>query len=126
MLFRSLMERATTISDLIQIQGQLSGVQQQIEQIQGRLQLLKDQTDFSTIEARLFEPGVSRPVPRGALARAWAEAIEGFKSVVAGVIVALGWLAPLAILGLIGFFVWKFIRRPKVVPAPPVEGAESG
>lgn len=111
------MDRATSVSDLIQIQGQLSGVQQQIEQIQGRLQYLKDQTSFSTITIRLFEPGVARPVPRGALGRAWAQAVDGFKSVIAGVIVLLGWLAPLVILAGLGFLVFKLVRRSKATPA---------
>jgi hypothetical protein len=112
-----LMERAASISDLIQIQGQLSNVQQQIEQIQGRLQFLRDQTSFSTITVRLFEPGVARPVPRGALGRAWVQALDGFKSVIAGIIVLLGWLAPLVILAGLGYLIFKLVRRPKATPA---------
>lgn len=107
-----LMERATTISDLIQIQGQLSQVQLQIEEIQGRLNFLKDQTSYSTITVRVFEPGLASGT--GRLGRAWSEAIEGFKSVIAGLVVFLGWMAPLVLLGLVGVVGWRiFRRRPK-------------
>jgi hypothetical protein len=112
-----LMDRAANVSELIQIQEGLSGVQRQIEEIQGRLEYLKDQTSFSTITVRLFEPGVARPVPRGALGRAWAQAVDGFKSVIGGVIVLLGWLAPLGILAGLGFLIFKLVRRPKATPA---------
>lgn len=111
-----LMERATTIADLIQIQSQLSQVQLQIEEIQGRLNFLKDQTAYSTITVRIFEPGVS--TARGRLGKAWAEAIEGFKSVIAGLVVFVGWMAPLVLLGLIVVIAWRLLRRRPKAATP--------
>lgn len=112
-----LMEKATTIADLIQIQQQLSDVQLQIEQIQGRLQFLKDQTDFSTVTAEIFEPGAGPAPARGTLALAWEKALDSFRSVVSGLIVAMGWIAPLALLGLAGVIGWRIFRKPKPVSA---------
>lgn len=106
-----LLEQAKSISDMIQVQSQLSNLQITIEQIQGQLNFLKDQTSLSTITVRLFEPGapaVGRPVP---LARAWKQAVQGFQSVVGAAVVALGWLTPLVLAALIGLGVSRWIRR---------------
>lgn len=105
-----LMDQAKTISDLIQIQQQLSQVQLQIEELTGRLEFLKNQTAFSTVSVRIFEPGVGPGKSKGALGKAWQEALDGFKSVVAGLIVALGWIAPIGLLALVLLGLWRVIR----------------
>ncbi|CAN5899187.1 hypothetical protein BH23ACT12_BH23ACT12_15020 [soil metagenome] len=120
--FLRLMDEARGISDMIQVQSQLSGVQLRIEEIQGQLNYLRDQTALSTISVRVYEPGApvsGNPQP---LANAWDSAIDGFQSVIGGLVVALGWLAPFGLIALAGLFVLKLRNRPKVAPAaePPV------
>lgn len=111
--FLRLMDQAKTISDMIQIQQQLSSVQLQIEEVQGRLNLLKDQTSFSTITARIFEEGASITPPKG-LGKAWREALDGFKTVIGGLVVASGWVAPFALMAVAGYVIWRISRsRPK-------------
>lgn len=112
-----LMDQAKSISDMIQIQSQLSAVQLRIEEIQGQLQFLQDQTSFSTITARIFEPGA--PIggrPKG-LAKAWQDAREGFESVIGGTVVAAGWIAPFGLIALAGFVGYRLVRRSRVRPA---------
>jgi hypothetical protein len=121
--YLKLLDKATTISDSIQIQGQLSQVQLQLEQIQGRLNYLNSQTSFSTVIVRMFEPGVERATPRGLLAKAWANGVRGFQSVIAGIIVLLMWLAPLVILALLGVLLWRVLRRR---PSEPKATGQSG
>ncbi|MBW3589192.1 MAG: DUF4349 domain-containing protein [Actinobacteria bacterium] len=117
-----LIDRATEISDMIQIQQQLSQIQLQIESIQGRLKFLEDQTSFSTINVRIFEPDAGPPPARGALLDALVRAWEGFQNVVAGVIVGLGWVAPFALVALVGYAVWRFFRRDKTTAVPESSG----
>lgn len=119
-----LMDEAEGISDMIQIQSQLSAVQLKIESIQGELNFLKDQTDFSTITVRVYEPGAPTGAPKG-LARAWEGAVDGFQQVVGGLVVAVGWLAPFVLLGLAGLFVLKVRSRSRVAPAPEAPPASS-
>lgn len=119
--FLRMMDQAKSISDMIQVQGQLSGVQLRIEEIQGQLNYFRDQTALSTISVRVYEPGAplsGKPQP---LTKAWDSAIDGFQSVIGGLVVALGWLAPFALIGLAGLFVLKLRNRPKVAPVaePP-------
>ncbi len=119
--FLRMMDQAKNISDMIQVQSQLSGVQLRIEEIQGQLNYLKDQTALSTVSVRIYEPGaplVGNPQP---LAEAWARAAAGFQSVIGGLVVALGWLAPFALIAVAGLFVLKLRNQPKAAPVvePP-------
>jgi hypothetical protein len=117
-----LMGEAKTVSDMIQVQSQLSNVQLRIEEIQGRLQYLKDQTSFSTISVNIYEPGAALLGEPKPLAKAWAEAVDAFQSVISGAVIGLGWIAPLAVAGLIGLGVYRISRRrgKRVAPEPSV------
>lgn len=118
-----LMDQTETISDMIQVQSHLSGVQLRIESIQGQLNYLNDQTSFSSISVRLYEPGAEEAgLPKG-LAKAWEEAIRGFQSVIGGLVVALGWLAPFVLIGLVALAVYRLRSRPE---KPAEAGPESG
>lgn len=119
--FLRMMDQAKSISDMIQVQSQLSGVQLRIEEIQGQLNFLKDQTALSTISLRVYEPGAPASGNPQPLTKAWDGAVDGFQSVIGGLVVAIGWLAPFALIGLAGLFVLKLRNRPKVTPAaePP-------
>ena len=119
--FLRLMDEAEGISDMIQVQSQLSGVQLRIEEIQGQLNYYRDQTILSTISVRIYEPGAPLGGEPQPLAQAVERAVDGFQSVIGGLVVAIGWLAPFALIGLAGLFVLKLRNRPKVAPAaePP-------
>lgn len=110
--FLRLLDQSKTIADLVQVQQQLGNIQLQIEQLQGQLQFLKDQTDFSTITARIYEPG-AKPGPIKGLGKAWRQAVDAAQSVLAGVVVAAGYVVPLALLAIIAVFAYRGIRRSR-------------
>lgn len=114
-----LMDQAKTVEEMIRIQEGLASVQLRIEELEGQLQYLRDHTSLSTISARIFEPGAGAEKPKTGLARAWREAVEAFQRVVGGLIVALGWLAPFALLGLAGFAGWRISRAKPAAQTPP-------
>jgi hypothetical protein len=111
------MNEAKSVSELIQVRQQLSQVQLLIEELTGRIEFLKNQTSFATVNARIFEAGLEPAKPKKGLAKAWQEALDGFKSVVGGAIVVAGWVAPFAILGLVAAGAWRVIRNRSVKPA---------
>jgi len=111
--FLKLLDQSKTIADLVQVQQQLGNIQLQIEQLQGQLQFLKDQTDFSTITARIYEPGSNKPGPVKGLGRAWRQAVDAAQAVLAGVIVAAGYVVPLALLAAIVVFGYRGILRAR-------------
>lgn len=110
--FLRLLDRAEGIGELVQVQGQLSEIQLQMEQIQGQLKYLEDQTSFSTVSVRIFEPGGLLTKPEGGLAKAGERSVDGFQSVVGGMVVSFGWLAPFALVGLIVLMVRRKSLRP--------------
>ena len=60
MVLRRLMNEAQTVSDTIAVENQLASVQGQIDEIQGRLRYLADQTALSTITVEMRERGQIR------------------------------------------------------------------
>jgi hypothetical protein len=122
---RTLMSKATTIGDTIQVQGQLTQVRQQIEQYAGEKARLNDAADLATIHLSLAEVGAlapspgPKPAPANALARSVRLAVHGAAVVTGGTLIVLGWLLPLALLGLLGWGAWRLTlgRRPHLDPA---------
>jgi len=98
-----LFEEAATVADTIRIQNELSGIQLQIEEIEGRLRYLRDQTSLSTISVTLAEEGVAAP---GAFDRALERAVDGFLSVLAALVVGLGYVLPFAAIGVVGLLLY--------------------
>jgi hypothetical protein len=108
----NLMSKATTIVDSIRVQGQLQEVQANIEQIEGQLRLLSDQTAMSTISLSMAEAGPVPPPPaKSTLAGAWHQALHGFVAVLAAVFVGLGYLIPLGVIALLIAFGWRLVTR---------------
>ncbi len=107
-----LMSKATTVVDSIRVQNQLQQVQQNIEELQGELRLLSDQTAMGTITLSMTEQGlVSPPITRSTLTKAWHDALHGFVIVFAAVLVGLGYLIPLSLVVLAGLLGWLGVRR---------------
>jgi uncharacterized protein DUF4349 len=100
-----LFDDATSVADTIRIQGELSRVQLDIEQIEGRLRYLRDQTDLGTISVSLSEEGVSAP---GRFGNAFDRAWDGILAVLAGIVIFLGYALPILAVGLP---LWFLIRR---------------
>lgn len=105
-----LMEKAATVSDSIRVQRELGNVQLEIEQLRGRLNFLKDQTQYSTITLGMSEAGAAKPEPAGAIEKAWKNAKDTFAAVVTAVIVGAGFVLPIAFLALIALLAVRFLR----------------
>lgn len=108
-----LMDEATTISETIRVQNELSGVQVQIEQLTGRLRFLEDRTSLGTITVGITESGAPTPNAPNALERAWEQALDVALSILSGLIVGLGALIPIGLLAGVALLVYRQLRpRP--------------
>jgi hypothetical protein len=105
-----LMDKANTVTDTIRVQGELQGVQLEIERLTGQLRYLEDQTSLGTLTVSLAEAGAATPRPAGALQRAWEQALENSLGVVAAVIVGAGVVIPIAFLVLIALLIIRQLR----------------
>jgi hypothetical protein len=103
-----LFDEAVSVADTIRVQRELSGVQLQIEEIEGRLRYLRDQTSLSTITLTVVEEGADEP---GFFGKAWDTAWRGFLGVIAALVVVLGYALPVAALALLGFFGYRWVRE---------------
>ncbi|MGZ5302192.1 MAG: DUF4349 domain-containing protein [Actinomycetota bacterium] len=115
-VLRNLMARATTIQETITVQNRLSGVELQVEQIQGQLNFIDDQVAEATVRVELHEKDAAQipetdSVENPSLGSAWDRSIQGFLNVVAAVVIGLGYLIPLGILGLGAWLLTLAVRR---------------
>lgn len=118
--FEQILARATTIGDILSVENQINDLQTQVEQLQGQLNVLDDQTSYSTLTVNVSEqakPGVvPHPAkPAGGLAGAWDHARGSFVHGVEAVIAASGGVAVfLLFTGLVlgaGWYGWRRVGR---------------
>ena len=115
---------AKNVPDILAVRDRLNAVQAEIEQLQGRQQVLDDQTSLATLTVALQEPGATKPLtePRPArqsgLGRAWHRAVHGFtggiEAIVAGSGKVLLVLLCVGVLWLFGLPLWRRLRRSLV------------
>lgn len=90
--YREILKQAKDVSDILSIEAQLNHVRSDIESMEGRLQYLKNQVDFSTLTLSFYEP-------------VGAESALGAKTITA---FANGWnMLVLFVIGLVN--VWPFM-----------------
>lgn len=118
-----LYDRAADVQDALAIQRELTGVRGEIEQVQGRLQYLKQSSDSAQISLSI-RPVASPPKPPPAwdpgliVARAWSASLTVLQTLAAAVLSTLvfgWWLIPPLIAGTF----WFRRRRPGFVPTAP-------
>ena len=113
--YQEILAKAQTIPDVLQVSGRLDSVRADVEQNQGRLNLLNDQTDLATFDISLSSPANTAksrlPSPVQAL-HAALEVSQALAQLAAGALVAVGviflWLIPLA---LVVVLAWRLVGR---------------
>jgi hypothetical protein len=118
-----LYDEATTIEQSLRVQNALDETQLRIEQTQGELNVIENQTSQSTIRIELTEEGAPDPqtqdVRNPSVGNAWDRAIAGFFGVISAVVIGAGYMVPIAILALLVFLVVMLVRRRRAAsPAP--------
>lgn len=108
----SLMQQAKTVEETLRVRDVLSGVQQEIEQIKGRLNFLDEHSSYSTLTVSLFESGVVVSGGQGwGFVEALKQAARALVRTVNELIVFLGGALPvLVLLALIGWVVYVIVR----------------
>jgi hypothetical protein len=115
----TILAEANGIGEILAVQNRVDDVQLEIEEIQGRLRYLDDQVDESTLRVDMREKrdeeqqklqevdGIDLP----SLGRAFELAVQGTLNVLATIIVGIGYLLPLALIGLAIWGVVTLVRR---------------
>ncbi len=108
-----LLSRTSRISEVLEIRSRLDTVRQEIESLKAQSKYYEDQVDYATINATIFEEGAEPDDDPGdgILGDAWETALRIGLTIVAGTVVVLGGLIPLAALGFAVWFVVRMLRR---------------
>ncbi|MCI0582691.1 MAG: DUF4349 domain-containing protein [Chloroflexi bacterium] len=143
---QAIMTQATKISDVLEVQAELTKVRGQIEEATGQKQHLAEQAGYSTLSVRFgVQPEAAVTVaqdkfdPGAEVDRATANLVEILQGLAtAGIWFGIVWLPILLALGLIGLAVYLVIQRrggaagaapsgagpqPPMPPMPPTEPA---
>lgn len=93
--YLQLLPSAKTTADVLAIRAPLDSVRQQIETLEGSQAYLQGQVAMSTLQATLSEPGADLPSAQtpGRFSLAWQRAKTGVAAVLAGLLIAAGYLA---------------------------------
>jgi hypothetical protein len=116
--YLDLLTRATTISDILTLEDRLNSVRGEIEQVQGRINVLDDLTDLATISIRLVLPAVVTPAEeesQGWAAEAWEKSWNASQdilivvgSIAIATVVFLPWFLVPTVIGLAA---WRIFGR---------------
>ncbi|MFN4180792.1 MAG: DUF4349 domain-containing protein [Armatimonadota bacterium] len=108
-----LLKRTGKVSDLLQVERELSERRSEIERIEGRLRYLTHQTSFSTIHITLeeFRP---RPIPATAFSipKVFGDAFRTVVLILRGILVIAIWVLVFGIIWVpLSVFAWWWTRR---------------
>jgi hypothetical protein len=130
----SFMKDAQKTEDLLKISSDLSAVQEEMEQITGRINYLKNQTSFATITMQISEDKISVPGLENEELNTWEKTkkqfMESLNSLLAAgsalIVFTAGNIPVLLVLFLICFAVWLGIKkyRNKGNSVPPADMGE--
>ncbi|MGM0368281.1 MAG: DUF4349 domain-containing protein [Actinomycetota bacterium] len=109
-----LMEQSKSVEDSIEVQRELSYVQEEIEVIKGRMNYIDDRVDFSTIEVYLSEPSTIKTSQDWGFLDALKQGVRSAVRVLNGLITGLIAISPvLVFIAIIGVIIWAIIRARK-------------
>lgn len=129
-----IMARGNTVDELLKLENELNRVRAEIEALTGRLNLLRDRVDYSTVRLTLIEPAAGaspgEPQPKTVWQQAIAAFVESAKAIrdfaAALVVFAFGF-APIGLaIGAVAMAAWPLFRRlrgpaPRLATAAPTE-----
>lgn len=121
------MEQATKSDDLLAFSQELGKVQEEIEQIKGRMRYLDQNVAYSTIELRIYQLTESKVVDDSEDTSFFAKikgafdfSIQLLLKIAQGILIILTVLTPfIVILVVIGIPIWYYLRKRKAKSTPP-------
>ncbi|MEV5596620.1 DUF4349 domain-containing protein [Streptomyces sp. NPDC052496] len=133
---RALMDKATSIGDIVTLESELSRRQTELESLQARLKSLQEQTGTATVTLVLHEPDAADDEETSfgdALSGGWNAFTEGVRRL----LVAVGASLPFLAAGALLYVLWRVLRgrlprrtRPSQAAAvprqSPTEAAREG
>jgi hypothetical protein len=109
-----LMDKATTLDQILQVRSTLTNAQQELEQLKGRLSYLEGHTSYSTLTMSIYEPGtkvVEPPKDEWGFVAALKSALHKFVDATNAIVRGLGTLIPvLIVVAIVAYIVYLIAR----------------
>lgn len=107
---RTLIDKAGSMGDLISLEQALAQRESDLESLEAQQKALADQVQFATITVGYFTQGqpAAPPPVRSGFMRGLTAGWHGFLAVLRGLLAALGWLLPFAVVVAV---LWWLVRR---------------
>lgn len=117
--YLAIMARASTISDILAVQAQLNNLQSQIEQLQGQMNVLNNETTYGSLTVNVTTKNSSSSAHHeSGIAKAWHDSIRGFVAGFEWLVRAAGpalfALLCLGALLVLGRYGWRAVRRRRL------------
>ncbi|QDV86555.1 hypothetical protein TBK1r_55740 [Stieleria magnilauensis] len=109
-------ERPGKLTDLMEIERELSRVREEIERMEGRMRVLKDQTSLATVTLRVVEEATyeppAAPTFSDRIAATWGGSLRSIGQIATGLVIVAVALAPWAVMLVpIAFLAYRFRTR---------------
>lgn len=111
MRYQQLLKSAVNVKEIMEVERQINEIREQIEQAEGRLKYLSNQTSFSTLTIRFYERTAA---PRGWLSKfgqAFSQGWDGFVYFLVGIVYLWPFWIALAAIGWLLRRYWKGRRK---------------
>ena len=106
--YLQLLNKASSIKDMLEIEAQLSQIREEIEAQEGRLKYLQNRVSFSTINITFYEIKEGQKAPSNSYFNRLWNAVEGGFNGIGEFIIGIFTLWPLIVVGII---VYLFLKR---------------
>lgn len=106
--YLQLLNKASSIKDMLEIEAQLSQIREEIEAQEGRLKYLQNRVSFSTINITFYEIKEGQKAPSNSYFNRLWNAVEGGFYGIGEFIIGIFTLWPLVVVGIV---VYLFLRR---------------
>ena len=110
--YQTLLSRAGSIDEILKVTARLDDVRGEIEQVQGRVNLLENQSDFATIGLTLSVPPPAKTANLPSPVQVFVDAAEASLTVGHGVLNVAAVLAVLALWAVPVLGAYLLLRRP--------------
>ncbi|WP_206503571.1 DUF4349 domain-containing protein [Streptomyces chrestomyceticus] len=107
---RALMDKATSIGDIVTLESELSRRQSELESLQARLKSLQEQTGMATVTLVLQEPDAAADDDGTSFGEALSGGWDAFTEGLRRLLVAVGASLPFLAAGALVFVLWQVLR----------------
>ncbi len=102
-----LLQMAATVDEILKVENELTRIRGEIDSLQGQINYLEGNVEMSLISIALIEPAPPFTPPGMNWGETFEIAIVGFFTVVRGMIILVISLAPLLIIGVPAYYLYK-------------------